>query len=76
MIEPPQPPQDPRSSWISIGLGCFFVAIAILFDPIGPSPDTGVFDLGSTGTRCLIGLLGGVFLVAGLVHRVRGGLGR
>ena len=34
-------------------------------DPIGPDPDSGVFDLGTKGTRLVLGGLGITFLAAG-----------
>lgn len=55
-----------------LAIGTLLLGIALFADPIGPSPDSGVLDLGSTGTRYLLGVLGGVFLagdIAGFFRR-------
>lgn len=49
-----------------LAIGCLLLAIAWMIDPIGASPDTGVFDLGSTGTRWLLAMFGLFFCAAGL----------
>ena len=49
-----------------IGIGLVLLAIALFFDPIGQSPDSGVLDLGSTGSKWLLGTFGVVFLVGGI----------
>jgi len=53
------------------GIGILLLVIAIFFDPIGSFPDTGLFDLGTTGTKWLLGALGAFFLVGGLWCFVR-----
>ncbi|HND00326.1 MAG TPA: hypothetical protein PKW90_29640, partial [Myxococcota bacterium] len=68
MSHTPATPRAPTSSsWIVLALGAFFLVLAVVVDPIGASPDSGLLDLGRTGTRGLIGLFGGVLLVGGLV---------
>jgi hypothetical protein len=49
-----------------LAIGVLLLVIAIFLDPIGSSPDSGMFYLGPTATRWLLGLLGGAFLLAGL----------
>jgi len=45
-------------------LGLVLLLVALVFDPVGTSPDSGVIDLGPSGTRWLLGGLGGSALVA------------
>jgi hypothetical protein len=49
-----------------IGVGFILLAIALFFDPIGQSPDSGVLDLGSTGSKWLLGMFGLIFLTGGI----------
>lgn len=65
---PPPPASTAPARWVAVGLGVFFLGIAITVDPIGSSPDSGLLDLGHNGTRGLIGLFGGVLLVGALVR--------
>ena len=51
--------------WSLFGIGVLFLVVAIPLDPIGSSPDSGIIDLGQTGTRWLLGGLGGVLLLGG-----------
>lgn len=53
------------AAWSLIAIGVLLLAIAIFFDPIGPSPDSGIVDLGAIGTKWLVGCLGGVFVAGG-----------
>jgi len=53
-----RPDQERYARW-----GLFFVAglllvIAIFFDPVGPSPESGLLEPGPLGTRLLLGGLG------------------
>jgi hypothetical protein len=47
------------------GVGALLVVIAVFVDPVGPSPDSGVFDLGPIGTKWLLGVLGGSMVLGG-----------
>ena len=47
-------------------IGLLLIVIAIFTDPIGSSPDSGIVDLGVTGTRWLLGFLGGAFVFGGV----------
>jgi len=49
------------------GVGILLICIALLLDPIGSSPDTGVIELRSTGAKQLLGFLGVIFVVCGFV---------
>ena len=51
--------------WGLFGIGLLLIFIAILADPFGPSPDSGIIDLGVSGTRWLLGILGGAFVLGG-----------
>ena len=48
-----------------IGMGGVLLVIAIFYDPIGASPDSGVIELGPVGTRWLLGVLGSTFWIGG-----------
>ena len=48
-----------------LGIGILLLVIAAFVDPIGSSPDTGVLDLGSSGTKWLLGAFGAFFVAAG-----------
>ncbi|MEO8671161.1 MAG: hypothetical protein ABI411_07580 [Tahibacter sp.] len=50
-----------------LGIGGLLLVLAAMIDPIGSSPDTGVLDLGSGGTRWLLGVCGALFAAAGVV---------
>lgn len=63
----------PESKESVVGkLGVFAVGGLLLFiaifitDPIGPSPDTGIIDLGPVGVRWLLGCLGGAMWAGGI----------
>ena len=56
--------QQSTAMWSSLGVGVVFLSLAIFFDPIGSTPETGVIDLGTTGTKVLLGAFG-VFFIAG-----------
>lgn len=49
-----------------LGIGILLLTIAVFFDPIGSSPDTGVLDLGVSGTKWLLGVFGASFIAAGI----------
>lgn len=49
-----------------LGIGALLLFIALFLDPIGSDPDTGVFDLGTRGTKWLLGIFGACFVAAGL----------
>ena len=51
--------------WALIGIGLMLLFIAINIDPIGRSPDSGIIDLGVSGTRWLLGVFGAVFAFGG-----------
>jgi hypothetical protein len=53
------------ATWALLGIGAMLLIVAFFFDPIGESPRTGIFDLGVTGTKWLLGVFGAVFLAAG-----------
>ncbi|MFO1436219.1 MAG: hypothetical protein U1F34_07705 [Gammaproteobacteria bacterium] len=61
----PNKHQDSAATLGLIGIGSLLLIIAIFTDPIGPSPDSGIIDLGQNGTRWLLGVLGGILLLAG-----------
>jgi hypothetical protein len=54
------------------GIGILLIVIAIFTDPIGPSPDSGMVDLGVSGTRWLLGFIGGTFVLGGALTYFRG----
>ena len=58
--------------WGLFGIGLLLIVIAVFTDPIGPSPDTGIVDLGVSGTRWLLGFLGGTFVLGGVWTCFRG----
>ena len=63
----PQEPREERvASWSLFGIGSLLLVIAILFDPIGPSPDSGIIDLGTSRTKWLLGIFGSFFLLAAI----------
>ena len=47
-----------------LAVGLVLLLVALVFDPVGTSPDSGVIDLGPSATRWLLGGLGGGALVA------------
>jgi uncharacterized membrane protein HdeD (DUF308 family) len=49
-----------------LGIGALLLALAAFVDPMGSSPDTGVIDLGSRGTKWLLGAFGVLFIAAGI----------
>ena len=51
--------------WSLFGIGSLLLVIAVFLDPIGSSPDSGIVDLGPTGTRWFLGILGGAFFLGG-----------
>lgn len=57
--------QEAIATWSLIAIGLMLLVIAIFLDPVGSSPDSGIVDLGSVGTRWLLGGLGGVFVLGG-----------
>jgi hypothetical protein len=65
----PTKEQETIAMWGLLGIGLLLLVIAIFSAPIGASPDSGVVDLGSTGTKWLLGGLGAAFLLSGFwVH--------
>jgi hypothetical protein len=62
----PTQQQETIAMWGLYGMGLLLLFIAIFLDPIGSSPDSGVVDLGPTGTRWLLGGIGGAFLMGGV----------
>jgi hypothetical protein len=54
------------ASWGAIGVGLLLLVIGLFLDPIGSDPDTGIFDLGVTGTKLLIGAFGMLLLIVGI----------
>lgn len=54
-----------------VTLGTFLIMLALLIDPIGASPDTGLIDLGPVGTKVLLILPGLLLLVVGLFRSVK-----
>lgn len=59
------------AKWGVLGIGGLLLIIAIFTDPVGSSPDSGILALGPTGTRWLLGCLGGAMLVGGAWTYVR-----
>ncbi len=55
------------ASWCIFLIGALLLFIAIFFDPIGSSPDTGIIDLGTVNTKWLLGGIGSVCLLIGIV---------
>jgi hypothetical protein len=53
-------------------MGCLLLASAVFLDPLGSAPDSGVMDLGQTGTRWLLGALGGAIVASG-IWKLHGG---
>ena len=53
------------------GIGTLLLTIAVFVDPIGSSPDTGVLDLGVSGTKWLLGAFGFFFIAGGIVALLR-----
>jgi vacuolar-type H+-ATPase subunit I/STV1 len=62
----PRPPSTRIEIAASLGIGVLLLCIALFLDPIGNAPDTGVFDLGTRGTKWLLGILGAGFVAAGV----------
>ncbi|RCX11750.1 hypothetical protein [Extensimonas vulgaris] len=62
----PRPPSKRIEITALLGIGALLLFIALFLDPIGNSPDTGVFDLGTRGTKWLLGILGAGFVAAGV----------
>jgi len=56
----------PRDGWFAIALGIFIILLVQYIDPVGSNPDTGWFQLGSSGTRKLIEFMGVFFIAVGL----------
>jgi hypothetical protein len=57
---------SPQQGWCAIAMGIFFILLVQYFDPVGSNPDTGVFNLGSSGTKKLIEIIGSVFVMLGV----------
>ena len=62
----PNNQQETIAMWGLFGIGLLLIFTAMFTDPIGPSPDSGVIDLGVLGTRWLLGFLGGAFVLGGV----------
>jgi hypothetical protein len=58
--------QERVATWGLFGIGLLLLGIAIFLDPIGVAPDSGLFDLGGTGTKWLLGGLGSAFILGGV----------
>lgn len=69
----PRPPSKRIEIAALLGVGALLLCIALFFDPIGSDPDTGVFDLGTRGTKWLLGILGAGFVAAGVgaMHKAK-----
>lgn len=67
----PSAQQKAATRWGALGVGALLITIAVFTDPMGASPDTGVIDLGSMGTRWLLGILGGAMVLGGIWLSVR-----
>ena len=65
MTTPNNQPET-NAMWGLLGIGLLLIGIAIFTDPIGPSPDTGIVDLGVSGTRWLLGFLGCALVLGGV----------
>jgi nitrate reductase gamma subunit len=63
----PQNKTEVIASWSIFFIGALLLFIALFTDPIGTSPDTGIIDLGTVGTRWLLGGIGSVCLLVGIV---------
>jgi hypothetical protein len=53
------------AAWGALGVGLVVLVVGVFFDPIGSDPDSGLVQLGVTGTRWLLGAFGVFFLVVG-----------
>jgi predicted phage tail protein len=62
----PKNQQETIAMWGLFGIGLLLIVIAIFTNPVGPSPDSGIVDLGVSGTRWLLGSLGGAFVLGGI----------
>jgi hypothetical protein len=49
-----------------VGVGLVVLVVGVWFDPIGSDPESGLVQLGVTGTKWLLGAFGGFFLLVGL----------
>jgi len=57
--------QEKIARWALIGIGAFMLFIGIFTDPVGDSPTWGI-AIGVSATKMLLGVLGLVFLAAGI----------
>jgi hypothetical protein len=65
MTTPNNQPET-NAMWGLLGIGLLLIVLAIFTDPVGASPNTGIVDLGVSGTRWLLGFLGGAFVLGGV----------
>jgi hypothetical protein len=61
----PNNQQRSVAKWSLSAVGGFLLIIAIFTDPVGSSPDSGIIDLGPTGTSWLLGSVGALMVAAG-----------
>jgi len=59
------------ASWCIFLIGALLIFIAIFLDPIGSSPESGIIDLGTVGTRRLLGSIGSVCVLIGIVALIK-----
>jgi hypothetical protein len=67
---------SPRhQAWGVMGIGVLLILVVQFSNPLGDSPDSGLVDLGPTGTKRLLEGFGLCFVLAGLwlLLRKRGG---
>jgi len=59
------------ASWCIFLIGALLIFIAIFLDPIGPSPESGIIDLATVGTKRLLGSIGSVCMLIGIVAFIK-----
>ena len=59
------------ASWCIFLIGALLIFIAIFLDPIGSSPESGIIDLATVGTKRLLGSMGSVCVLIGIVAFIK-----
>lgn len=63
---PPNDISEPRSTIGLFFVGGLMIALALLFEPIGSNPDTGLIHLNTVQAKWLLGIMGGLFVLGGI----------